>query len=101
LSILPLAFIVLSPMKRSDDMFGSESHEPVEIALREITATKHLLQALITASESFDYHRAKATLQELELKVKVLGRVQAELMTQRPPLPEHIIPFPSLSRAGA
>ena len=82
-------------MNRRDDTIGcGMSREPMEIALREITDTKRLLEALITSSQSFDYVRAKAILEELRLKVKVLGRFQAELMTQQPPVSEHIIPFP-------
>jgi hypothetical protein len=69
--------------------------EPITLALREITETKRLLEALMTSSESFDYIRAKATLEELRLKVKVLGKVQAELASASPPLPEWIIPFPN------
>lgn len=90
-------------MNRRDDTVGSGlSHEPMEIALREITDTKRLLEALVTSSESFDYVRAKATLEELRLKVKVLGRLQAELIALQPPVSEHIIPFPfNESRARA
>ena len=68
--------------------------DPIELALREITDAKQLLEAVITSSEAFDYVRAKATLDELRLKIKVLGRRQAELMEQRSPLMTHIIPFP-------
>jgi hypothetical protein len=90
-------------MNRRDDTIGSRiSSEPMEIALREITDTKRLLEGLITSSQSFDYVRAKATFEELRLKVKVLGRFQAELIAQQPPVSEHIIPFPfSDSRARA
>ena len=57
-----------------------------------------LLDALISASESFDYMRAKATLEELRLKVRVLGRVQAELSAERASAPAVIIPFPAQGR---
>lgn len=73
--------------------------DPLEIALREVTDTKRLLDALITSSESFDYVRAKATLEELRLKVRVLSRVQADLGARQTPLPDHIIPFPMAERA--
>ena len=70
------------------------SANPIDIALREVTDTRRLLEALITSSESFDYTRAKATLEELRLKAKVLGRLEADLLAQRGPLAERIIPFP-------
>jgi hypothetical protein len=72
--------------------------DPVEIALREITDTRRLLEVLITSSESFDYARAKATLAELKGKVRVLARLEAELANQRAPsLCGRIIPFPFAS----
>lgn len=74
------------------------SAEPLDIAIREITETRRLLEALITSSESFDYTRAKATLEELRLKAKILGRIQADLMGQSRPLPDGVIPFPSALR---
>lgn len=69
--------------------------DPVEVALREITDTKQMLEALITSSESFDYVRAKATLDELRLKIKVLARRQAELGVGRTADLSQIIPFPA------
>jgi hypothetical protein len=74
--------------------------DPLEVALREVTDTKRLLDALITSSESFDYLRAKATLEELRLKVRVLSRVQAELSACQVAIPDHIIPFPLSERAS-
>lgn len=68
--------------------------DPLEIALREITDAKRLLEALIRSSESFDYFQAKATLEELRVKVRVLARTQADLRNERPVLPDGIIPFP-------
>jgi hypothetical protein len=68
--------------------------DPLDLAIREVTDAKRLLDALITSSESFDYPRAKATLEELRLKVRVLGRVQAELAAGRGPASARIIPFP-------
>ncbi len=70
------------------------SADPIDIALREVIETRRLVEGLITSSESFDYIRAKAVLQELRLKAKVLGRVQAELMAQRAPASDRVIPFP-------
>ena len=71
------------------------SSDPVQLALREITETKHLLEALIISSESFDYCAAKAALGSLQKKVRSLGKLQAELSAQRSDMPEWIIPFPS------
>jgi hypothetical protein len=68
--------------------------DPIEIALREVTDTRRLLAILITSSESFDYLQAKAALEELRVKVKVLARIQAELVAERGVTPERIIPFP-------
>jgi len=67
---------------------------PLEVAIRELTDTQRLLEAVITSAESFDYIRAKGTVEELRLKVKVLGRMQAELRAAATP-PECIIPFPA------
>lgn len=59
--------------------------DPVSLALQNITETKHLLQTLITSSESFDYFKAKATLDLLDKKIKHLAKVQAQLQsTQKP-----------------
>ena len=74
------------------------SADPIDIALREVTDTRRLLEALLTSSESFDYRRAKATLEELRLKAKVLGRIEADLVARRSPIPERIIPFPMANR---
>ncbi len=72
--------------------------DPIDVALREISDTRHLLETLITSSESFDYFRAKAALEELRIKVKVLARIQAEMAAQHRALPEVIIPFPVAAR---
>jgi hypothetical protein len=61
--------------------------DPVSLALQNITETKHLLQTLITSSESFDYFKAKATLHRLDKKVKHLTKVQAQLQAARPLAP--------------
>jgi hypothetical protein len=68
--------------------------DPVEIALREITETKRLLEALITSSEAFDYYAAKTALASLQKKQRSLGKLQAELSAQRNTPPELVIPFP-------
>lgn len=59
--------------------------DPVSLALQNITETKHLLQTLITSSESFDYFKAKATLELLEKKIKHLAKVQTQLQSAARP----------------
>jgi hypothetical protein len=53
--------------------------DPLTTALRSVAETKHLVEALIFSSESFDYPKAKKTLTLLERKVKELGRLQSEM----------------------
>ena len=53
--------------------------DPLTAALRNVAETKHLLEALLLSSESFDYPRAKNTVRLLERKVKELGRLQAQM----------------------
>lgn len=73
--------------------------DPLELALREVSDTKRLLEILITSSETFDYVRAKATLEELQVKVRTLSRYQAELSTRQQISPRRIIPFPAPGQA--
>jgi len=70
---------------------------PISLALQNITETRRLLQSLITSSESFDYIKAKATLELLDKKVKHLAKVQAQLQTTaRPSAPNiRVIDFAS------
>lgn len=73
--------------------------DPLDLALREIAATRHLVEALVTSSESFDYLRARATLQELQAKVRVLAKLQARLCAQQSAhMQERIVQFPALER---
>lgn len=53
--------------------------DPLTTALRSVAETKHLVEALIFSSESFDYPKAKKTLSMLDRKVKELARLQAEM----------------------
>ena len=57
--------------------------DPIDIALRNISETRQMLERLITSSESFDYVQAKAALQELQKKVKTLAHLQNELTARR------------------
>ena len=52
--------------------------DPLSTALTEIAETKHLLEQLITSSESFDYVKAKSVLTELNRKVRALGKLQSK-----------------------
>ncbi len=58
--------------------------DPLSIALQEITETRRLLETLITSSETFDYPKAKVTLQQLTRKVRDLHKREAELQAQIP-----------------
>ena len=53
--------------------------DPLTTALRSVAETKHLLEALLVSSETFDYAKAKNTLGLLNRKVKELDRLQAEM----------------------
>ena len=58
------------------------NRHPIDLALQHVSETRHLLDALITSSESFDYQKAKLALKELEKKSRELARVRAELLAQ-------------------
>jgi transcription elongation GreA/GreB family factor len=51
--------------------------DPLSAALKEISEARHLLESLLTASENFEYHRAKSVLKKLNRKVRDLARLQA------------------------
>jgi len=57
--------------------------DPIDIALRNISETRQMLERLITSSESFDYIQARAALQDLQKKVKNLAHLQNELTARR------------------
>ena len=52
---------------------------PIDLALQHVSETRHLLDALLTSSEQFDYPKAKAALRALHKKSRELTRLQAEL----------------------
>jgi hypothetical protein len=54
-------------------------NDPLTTALRSVAETKHLVEALIHSSESFDYRKAKKTISLLDRKVKELGKLQAAM----------------------
>ena len=70
-------------------------NDPLALALREISETRRLLEALITSSESFDYPKARVALRELNRKVrdlaKIEGRLQAALHPCDPKI--HVLDF--------
>lgn len=69
--------------------------EPLDIALRHISETKSLLDALITSSESFDYPKAKVALKELQKKSRELAKVRAALEVNRTaPVPANVVRVP-------
>jgi hypothetical protein len=59
--------------------FARMKNDPLTSALRSVAETKHLVEALIFSSESFDYRKAKKTVSLLQRKVKELGRLQNEM----------------------
>lgn len=71
--------------------------DPVDLALRHVSETKHLLETLITSSESFDYPAAKLALKALQRKSRELAKAQAELqMGSSASLAPNVIVLPSL-----
>lgn len=69
---------------------------PVDVALQHVSETKHLLDTLITSSESFDYPKAKQALKALQKKSRELAKIRAELLQQSAAaLPENVLTLPS------
>lgn len=80
------------------------NHDPVEVALQHVSETKHLLDALITSSESFDYQKAKLALKLLEKKSRELGKLRTELLAQsieKAPTNVLVLPTPSNNRPAS
>jgi len=76
------------------------NRNPVDIALQHVSETKHLLDALITSSESFDYQKAKSALKALERKSRELGQLRVELQAQSmETAPANVLVLPSASNA--
>jgi hypothetical protein len=71
--------------------------DPLELAIRKISETRHMLQLLIISSESFDYQRAKTAIGDLQLKLQELARLQVELKGHRV-TPRGVIEFPVLQQ---
>jgi hypothetical protein len=67
---------------------------PVDLALQHVSETKHLIDALITSSESFDYSKAKLALKALEKKSRELARVRSELLAEATAVaPANVVPL--------
>lgn len=58
--------------------------DSLDVALRNVSETKALLETLIHSSESFDYPNAKQALKALQRKTRELGRLQGVLEQSRP-----------------
>ena len=74
------------------------NRHPVDLALQHVSETKHLLDALITSSESFDYRKAKLALKALQEKSRELGKLRTELLAQSAiALPSNVVAIPRLN----
>jgi hypothetical protein len=69
--------------------------DPLEIALREVNDTKRLVESVLNSTESLTFGAglAKATAGELQLKIKVMGRMKSHLTASGPP-PERVSDIP-------
>ena len=75
---------------------------PVDLALQHVSETKHLLDALLTSSEQFDYHKAKAALLALHKKSRELTKLQSELrMASMAAAPRNVVMLPATNCAEA
>jgi hypothetical protein len=71
---------------------------PVDIALQHVSETKHLIDSLITSSESFDYPKAKLALAALAKKARELERVRAQLLAETSQaVPANVVVLPTSS----
>ncbi|MBA4147031.1 MAG: hypothetical protein H0X66_02875 [Verrucomicrobia bacterium] len=78
-----------------------KNSDPIDIALRNISETRQMVERLITSSETFDYIQAKAALIELQKKVKNLAQLQTELTARRAKAPNiHVVEFRAAEAAG-
>ena len=73
---------------------------PIDLALQHISETRHLLDALLTSSEQFDYPKAKVALLALHKKSRELTRLQAELRSaSMTDAPRNVVMLPTLPPA--
>jgi hypothetical protein len=85
---------ICSPAQSSrNPSTASMNRHPLQLSIREITETKRLLEKLLSSSESFDYIAAKAALVELRRKIRVLGKLQADLSERNVP-DDRVLRFP-------
>lgn len=52
---------------------------PNLLALRSIAEARHILTEVVTSSETFNYHKAKEGLKQLDRIIRDLGREEARL----------------------
>jgi hypothetical protein len=71
------------------------NRNPIDVALQHVNETMHLLDALITSSESFDYNQAKQALAALQKKSRALGKLRSELLADIADAPQYVLAFPS------
>ena len=69
--------------------------DPLEVALRHVCETKHLLDSLIKSSESFDYPKAKLALKALDEKSRDLAKLTAKLSASASAPPRNVVLFPT------
>ena len=70
------------------------NRNPIDVALQHVNETKHLLDALITSSESFDYQKAKGALRALQKKSRELGKLRASLLAELADVPQNVLALP-------
>jgi hypothetical protein len=58
------------------------AQHPIDLALRHLSETKHLLESLIQSSENFDYQRARRSLDDIQLKIRDLGKAKSRLESE-------------------
>jgi hypothetical protein len=85
--------------KRRLGRIKSMNCNPVDVALQHVSETKHLLDALITSSESFDYPKAKLVLRALQKKSRELAKVRAELLNESLNTPPNVLALPTIAPA--
>jgi hypothetical protein len=60
-----------------------KNSSPLDLAIKHVAETRHLLETLVLSSESFDYPRAKIAVKELQKKSRELAKLQAELSDEK------------------
>ena len=72
----------------------SQPSDPTTIALRRLIEARRILEEIVTSSESFDYHKAKLGLKQLQRMIRELSKEEARLQSSLPPRESSkIVPF--------